>query len=204
MKTNKFISSLVAASILISGGYAAVAKKPIDENQLGMRSSDLYSEVNAKPDGTRYSTDTAGTSQKIKRAYPDAPPMIPHDISDFGEITKDNNACLGCHMPDVATVMQATPIPPTHFTSFRPNVALDANGHFVEVDHDKVVKKDLKGALWQGRFNCTQCHAPQHQGKLRVENKFKTDCLDPKGRKYEKRSYLMEDLEIGVKAGNGL
>jgi len=202
MKTNKIISSLVAATILISGLYAA--GKQVDENQLGMRSSDLYSEVSAKPDGTNYSTATAGTSKKIQRAYPDAPPMIPHDISDFGEITKDNNACLGCHMPDVATAVQATPIPPTHFTSFRPNVALDKNGHFVEVDHDKIVKKDLKGALWQGRFNCTQCHAPQTQGKLRVENKFKTDCLDPVGRKYEKRSYLIEDLEIGVKAGNGL
>ena len=203
MKTNKIISSLVAASLLISGVYAAAAKKPVDENQLGMRSSDLYSEVNAKPDGTKYSTDAAGTSTKIKRAYPDAPPMIPHDVSDFGEIEKTNNACLGCHMPDIAVGVQATPIPPTHFTSFRPNVTLDKNGHFTEVDHDKVVKKDLKGALWQGRFNCTQCHAPQHQGKLRVENKFKTDCLDPKGRKYEKRSYLHEDLEIGVKVGNG-
>ncbi|MCL4432331.1 MAG: nitrate reductase cytochrome c-type subunit [Epsilonproteobacteria bacterium] len=204
MKSNKIISSLVAASILISGVFAAAAKKPIDENQLGMRSSDLYSEVNAKPDGTNYNKDAAGTSKRIQRAYPDAPPMIPHDISDFGEITKDNNACLGCHMPDVATGVQATPIPQSHFTSFRPNVALDTNGRFVEVGNDKVVKTDLKGALWQGRFNCTQCHAPQHQGKLRVENKFKKDCLDPVGRKYEKKSYLMDHLEIGVKAGNGL
>lgn len=204
MKTNKFISSLVAASILISGVYAAAAKKAVDENQLGMRSTDLYSEVNAKPDGTKYGTAAAGTSKKIPRAFPDAPPMIPHDISDFGEITKENNACLGCHMPDVATGVQATPIPPTHFTSFRPNVALDKNGRFTEVDRDKIVKQDLKGALWQGRFNCTQCHAPQHQGKLRVENKFKKDCLDPVGRKYEKKSYLMDHLEIGVKAGNGL
>lgn len=203
MKAHKIISSLVAASIIIGGVYAAPSKQ-VDENQLGLRSADLYSEVNAKPDGTKYGTAAAGTSKKIQRAYPDAPPMIPHDISDFGEITKENNACLGCHMPDIAVGVQATPIPPTHFMSFRPNVELDKNGHFTEVDHDKIVKKDLKGALWQGRFNCTQCHAPQSQGKLRVQNKFKTDCLDPKGRKYEKRSYLIENLEIGVKAGNGL
>lgn len=105
-------------------------------------------------------------------------------------------------MPDIATAVKATPIPPTHFTSFRPNVELDKNGRFVEVDHDKVVKKDLKGQLWQGRFYCTQCHAPQSEGKLRVENKFKPECLDPKTRKYEKASYLMDDLEIGVKSGN--
>jgi cytochrome c-type protein NapB len=204
MKANRMISSIVAASILISGVYGAASSKQVDENEIGMRSSDLYSEVNAAPDGTNYNPEAAGTSKKFKRAYPDAPPMIPHDISDFGEITKGNNACLGCHMPDVAASVGATSIPKTHFTTFRPKVELDKDGVFHEQDHDKIVKTSLHGELYQGRYNCTECHAPQTQGKLRVENKFKTDCLDPKGRKYEKGSYLIDDLEIGVKAGNGL
>lgn len=202
MKANRIISSIVAASILISGVYGAAAKKQVDENEIGMRSSDLYSEVNAAPDGTNYNDKAAGTSKKILRAYTNAPPMIPHDVSDFGEITKDNNACLGCHMPDVAASVGATPMGKTHFVNFRPKVELDEHGDFHEQDHDKVVKTNLKGELYQGRFNCTECHAPQSKGKLRVENNFKPDCLDPKTRKYEKGSYLMDDLEIGVKAGN--
>lgn len=203
MKAKIIMSSLMAASLLISGAYAATQKQ-IDEKELGMRSADLYSEDTATPDGTHYHMEAPGTSKKIDRAYVNAPPMIPHDISDLGEIDKNNNACLGCHMPDVAKDMGATPIPQTHFTNFRPAVESDADDNFKSESNDQVIKKDLHGQLWQGRYNCTQCHAPQTQGKLRVESNFKPEYTDKKGQKHKNRSYLMDEIEAGVKVGNGL
>jgi len=202
MKAKKMMSSFIAASLIISGLYAG--NTSIDEKQLGMRSADLYTEDTAKPDGTNYHTEAPGTSKKIPRAYTNAPPMIPHEIDSLGEIDKNNNACLGCHMPEVAPSVGATSIPKSHFTSFRPAVESDEDDNFKSESNDVIIKKDLHGQLWQGRYNCTQCHAPQTQGKLRVESSFKPDYTDKKGQKHKKSSYLMDELDIGVKVGNGL
>lgn len=204
MKAKKIISSFVAASLLISGVYAGNGAKEIDETELGMRKADVYTEDNAAPDGTNYSKAAPGTSKKFERAYMNAPPMIPHDIDDLGEIDKNNNACIGCHMPDVAKDMGATPIPKSHFTNFRPKVESDDDDNFKSESNDQVIKKDLNGQLWQGRYNCSACHAPQTQGKLRVESKFKPEYVDKKGQKHKQQSYLLDELEAGVKVGNGL
>ena len=48
---------------------------------------------------------------KIDRAYQNAPPMIPHDVEGMLNITRDNNACIGCHDAAVAESMGTTPIP---------------------------------------------------------------------------------------------
>lgn len=205
MKVTHIIGSLAAACVLISSVYAENSNSSgIDEKDLGMRKADVYTEDTAAPDGTNYHKEAPGTSKKFDRAYVNAPPMISHDISDLGEIDKNNNACLGCHMPEVAKDMGATPIPKSHFTNFRPHVESDADDNFKSESNDQIIKKDLNGQLWQGRFNCTQCHAPQTQGKLRVESNFKPDYTDKKGQKHKNKSYLIDELEAGVKVGNGL
>lgn len=202
MKTQKIIGSLLAASLLMSGVNAANTE--IDEKDLGMRKATVYTEDEIKPDGTAYHSEAPGTSKKIQRAYVNAPPMIPHDISDLPEIDKNNNACTGCHMPEVAKDMGATPIPKSHFTSFRPLVEAVGDEEYKTEEWDKIHKKDLQGQLWQGRYNCTQCHAPQHTGDLRVKSNFKPQYTDKKGQKHQQQSYLMDELEVGVKVGNGL
>lgn len=143
-------------------------------------------------------------NKRIPRAYDNAPPMIPHDISDLGEIDKNNNACLGCHMPDVASSLGATPIPKSHFTSFRPVVTVDAKDNVKFLGNDMMIKKDLEGNLWQGRYNCTQCHAPQTQGKLKVDSKFRKDCSGVGGKAHLNKSFLIDEIEIGVKNAEGL
>lgn len=208
MKSRKIIISIAAICVLMSGGFAAstsAKKVKLDETEIGLRKVDLYSEDYVKPNGTNYHKDAPGTSKKFDRAYMNAPPMIPHDIDDLGEIDKNNNACLGCHMPDVADSMGATPIPKTHFTSFRPVVEVDDKDNAKLVGNDMFVKKDLEGKLWQGRFNCTQCHAPQTQGKLNVASKFQKDCpTTSTGKSHLNKSYLMDEIEIGVKNSSGL
>ena len=84
----------------------------------------------------------------------------------------------GCHDPAVAPSMNATPIPKTHFTSFRPTTSLASDGRIMKNGKKIVNTSDIKtsskalGHLSGSRFNCTQCHAPQSMGKLVVENEF--------------------------------
>ncbi|MFA5216772.1 nitrate reductase cytochrome c-type subunit [Sulfuricurvum sp.] len=202
MKIAQLLSSTAAACLLMTVVYASDTS--VDEESLGLRKVDIYTEDKAVPNGTNYHMEAPGTSKKFERAYENAPPMIPHDVTDFLPIDKNNNACLGCHMPEVAKDMGATPIPKTHFTNFRPAVSVDDDDNFKSESNDQIIKKDLHGQLWQGRYNCTQCHAPQTQGALKVGNTFKPLYPNKKGQTHQNRSYLLDELDNGVKVGNGL
>lgn len=201
MKTSKIMGSLVAATVIIAGVWAA---GEVSEEQLGLRKVDVYTEYNAVPNDTNYNKAAPGSSKKIERAFTNAPPMIPHDISELPEIDKTENACVSCHMPDVAASVGALPIPKSHFTSFRPTVTQEGEEDFKSDAACKTFKKDLKGDLWKGRWNCTQCHAPQTQGALKVGSTFKPDYSNKKGQKHQKSSYLMDELEDGVRPGNSI
>ncbi len=158
-----------------------VVKPVLDETKLGYRKADLLDEDAVVPPPVEYTDAAPGTSKRFKRAYQDAPPMIPHSVEGLLPITKDNNQCLGCHMPDVAPAVGATPIPVSHFTNFRPQT---------KVEGDKILKNgkpivntsdpDLKNVsikktnhLIPARFNCSQCHAPQAKNALVDKNEFK-------------------------------
>lgn len=186
MKTiSKITIGLVAAALLIvgcgEGGKAspsanAKVAPTITEASLGLRKTDLYSEDSTIASKTEYRTGSAGSSVKIKRAFQDAPPMVPHDMEGMLPIKIGDNQCTGCHMPEVASSMGATPIPVSHFTNFRPTHNYDGKEFTKSIDNMKnevAIKETthLQGA----RFNCTQCHAPQSQGNLAVENTFEAN-----------------------------
>jgi len=155
----------------------------IKENDLGYRKSNLYSESKkAETSGVKYNTAAPGTSNKIERAFQDAPPMIPHDTEGMLIITKNNNQCLQCHKPEVAEMVGATPIPKSHFLNMRP-VNKIIKGKLVNgvdnLQNQVSVKKITK--VYEGRYNCVQCHAPQSNAKLLTENKFKAEYLSDDG-----------------------
>ena len=196
---NKIALSLaVASSILFVGcGDTATAAKPkvakasISEESLGLRKTDLYSEKSdTVGDETMYSKKAAGESKTISRAFQDAPPMIPHDVGDYLPITISNNACVGCHAPEVASSMGALPYPSSHMMNFRPATGMATDGRISKegkaVDNtsssnlsDISIKKLTK--LSGARFNCSQCHAPQSQVKALVENTFEADFTSKDG-----------------------
>ena len=96
-------------------------KKEVTEAALGLRKTDLYAEEAATEGmAAQYNTAAPGTSQRIARAFQDAPPMIPHSVEGLLPIKTGNNQCLGCHMPEVAPSVKAVAIPKSHFTNFRP------------------------------------------------------------------------------------
>ncbi len=164
-------------------------KKEVDETVLGLRKTSLFQEENVAPPSVKNDRPAPGTAPRFERAYVNAPPMIPHSVEGLLPITKENNQCLGCHMPDVAKGVGATPIPATHFTNYRPETVLK-NGELVKEGKkvglssdigntsDIVIAKAKKlNHLYQGRFNCSQCHAPQANVDPAVANTFKPDGL---------------------------
>ena len=178
---NKITISLVAGALLMVGcgtdglksSEANVAAKTITEESLGLRKTDLYTENSTIAVKTEYGTAQATTSTKFKRAFQDAPPMIPHDTIGMLPIKAGDNRCISCHLPEVADSVGATPIPVSHFTDFRPRAELKGGEVFIPVDNYKNEVLIRKGdELQHARFNCSQCHAPQSQGNLAVENTF--------------------------------
>ncbi len=180
-------------------------RNSVSEVALGLRKTDLYSEAKTHGDKADYDRPAPGTSTRFERAFKDAPPMIPHSVEGLLPITKMNNQCLGCHLPEVAPSVGSTPIPATHFTNYRPETILKDNKVLKE---GQVVGKELKNtsdlklakaqkgdSLYKGRFNCTQCHAPQSKMETAVANTFRPDF----GNDEEKaHSSLLEHMNEGV------
>ena len=183
-----------------------VVKPLVSDKQLSYRNVDLEDETTIVPPKVEYTDAAPGTSKVFKRAYQDAPPMIPHSVVGLVPIKMGNNQCLGCHMPDVAPAVGATPIPTSHFTDFRPKTTvkdgvLYKNGKPIENTSSAELKnvsiKPMK-KLYMGRYNCTQCHAPQAKLNPLVENKFQAQYTDPKGafKSSWQGDKLMEHIKI--------
>jgi cytochrome c-type protein NapB len=156
-----------------------VVKPTIDASQLSYRNNDLSE--NAVTPQVKYSEAAPGTSKRFKRAFQDAPPMIPHSVEGLLPITKESNQCLGCHMPDVAKSMGATPIPVSHFTNFRPSSSYALKGENTSDGTLKHVSIKKQKELYQGRYNCSQCHAPQANVAPLVGNNFQPVYSKPDG-----------------------
>ncbi len=198
MKLTKIALGLTAAAAIFMAGCA---EKTYTEESLGLRKTDLYSENTTTGDETKYATAAAGTSQYINRAFENAPPMIPHSVDGMLPITISNNACLGCHEPAVAKSLNATAIPTSHLTDYRPNTGIGQNGKITKdgaaVDNtsDKLVSSKKLNQVSGARFNCSQCHAPQSQGALVVENEFEADFRKDG---HSRASNLVDNINEGV------
>lgn len=98
--------------------------------------------------------DIPGQRPKLPRAYPGAPPRIPHGILDFLPITRAQNACLECHDRATAAENGVLPIPASHYHDLRR--APDAE------------RETIAGA----RYVCVSCHVPQTDAPPLVGNTF--------------------------------
>lgn len=202
MKLTKIALGLTAAAAILTFGWAEAKKATITEESLGLRQTNLYDEKDTTGDKTMYSTAPAGTSKKIDRAYENAPPMIPHDTEGMLPITIQNNACTGCHDPAVAPAMNATPLPASHFTDYRPKTTLSTSGQIVKNDKpientsDVLTSSKKLTQLSGSRFNCTLCHAPQSQGKMTIQNEFEADF---RKKSSSSSSNLSDVINEGVK-----
>ena len=117
----------------------------------------------------------AGESEVLPRSFENSPPLIPHVIVDFLPIKIGENMCFGCHDPEAAADVGATPVPKSHMYDIR---------------NDKQIE-----GLAGSNFNCTQCHVVQADAPTIVGNSFKADFRNDKSRI---SSNLLETLNEGV------
>ena len=198
MKLYKITLGILTSSMLLLAANTTTVK----EESLGLRKASVYNEDKIAGDKTQYGSDAPGTSKKINRAYENAPPMIPHDVEGFLPITKDNNQCITCHEPAVAESMGATPVPKTHFTSFRPETKMTEDGtllqegkHVDNIGDIKSVAKPLE-TLSNARFNCSACHVPQSTATEAPKNTFKPEF---RSKDANSKSNLINNINDGVK-----
>jgi nitrate reductase (cytochrome), electron transfer subunit len=95
-------------------------------------------------------TPEMNTSEREARNYPEQPPLIPHSTEGY-EVSIRGNKCLSCHARSRTRESQAPMISITHFA--------DRDGQFL-------------ASISPRRYFCTQCHVPQHNVKVPVENDF--------------------------------
>ena len=89
-----------------------------------------------------YTDKLPGQSTILPRAYPGAPPFIPHSLSGL-VINKSANSCLTCHATGLSYGPDhtATIIPESHYTDILTGT----------------LSEDIQGT----RYNCLLCHVPQ-------------------------------------------
>jgi cytochrome c-type protein NapB len=95
-------------------------------------------------------TPEQNTSEREPRNYPEQPPLIPHATEGY-EISVRANRCLSCHARTRIRESQAPMVSITHFS--------DRDGQFL-------------ASISPRRYFCTQCHVPQHNVRVPVENGF--------------------------------
>jgi cytochrome c-type protein NapB len=99
-----------------------------------------------EPRGFRWNDSDPGDNERLPRAYPEAPPRIPHGIADFVPLTRASHACLDCHA--AAADDDGVPrLPASHRTDLR---------HAPER-----VGEEPAGA----RRDCLACHVPVSDAK---------------------------------------
>lgn len=169
--------TLIAAAVLTAFIVTGCAvSDTVSEESLGLRKTDLYSENTTVADQTAYSKVAAGESKVIARAFENAPPMISHDVEGMLPITIDNNSCLACHDPAVASAVGAVPTPKSHMFDMR--------------------SEKMLASVSFSRYNCSQCHAPQSDNEPLVKNEFQPDFRTKDGMM---KSNLLDNLNEGVK-----
>lgn len=194
---NKILISLVAIIGIIG---CATATKSYNEEEIGLRKSNLYEEKIALKDKVEFSKLSPGESKLIKRSFENAPPLIPHSVEGLLPITRDYNSCLGCHAPEIAPAVKAVPVPKTHLASYRPvigfaNGLLTKDGKKYENTADVRAKAHAREGVSSDRFNCSQCHVPQTENEPLVKNEFNPEFRDKNG---NSKSNLVDILDEGV------
>ena len=97
-----------------------------------------------------------GKQKNLARSFKDAPPLIPHAMPTFDQISLGENKCLDCHSPD------------TYRQKDSPRVG-DSHMQFVDT------KDGMKRVVQMSRYQCTSCHVPQVDAKPLVDNAYISD-----------------------------
>lgn len=93
-----------------------------------------------------------GSQKPVARTFEQQPPVIPHAMENFDEITLEENQCITCHGPEKYKEKKSPRIGDSHFRN----------------QQTGEIMKQVSSA----RHNCVQCHVPQVDAAPLVENTF--------------------------------
>lgn len=136
---------LLAGAVALSGARGAddtaateTAPSSISDAELSLYPGSVFTVPD--PRGFEWNDEDPGETARLARAFPIAPPRVPHQIAEFVPITLRANACLDCHALDAGA--DAPELPPSHRTDLR--------------RAPETVGTSVAGARWL----CTSCHVP--------------------------------------------
>jgi cytochrome c-type protein NapB len=98
-----------------------------------------------------YVGEKPGKQKVLTRAYHLAPPQVPHTLEKM-VMTPKKNTCLECHDLETYEMAEAPVMAESHYINGRTGEKLEA--------------------MYQGRYNCTQCHVAQVDAVPLVKNTF--------------------------------
>jgi len=147
------IRDLVGALLLAACAGAVFAGDAFDESELGLSKTSVFDVPT--PQAFGYAILDPEDADALPRAFPGAPPQIPHEIESMLPVSTEANECMDCHdKPRYIGRESSTrsPMPESHYRD-----------------------TGLEQQEWQMaglRFNCTLCHVPQAEVMPLVENNF--------------------------------
>ena len=97
------------------------------------------------PEAKAYAGRRPGSGAPIERTFKEQPPLVPHAIDNFDEITVTDNQCMECHSPDTYKAKGAPRVGESHLATT---------------------------GLRMERYQCNSCHVPQVDAKPLVQNTF--------------------------------
>ncbi len=149
---------LAAAAALVLGTGALLA-----QDAPRLRGPQPFSTEQGAPPVPRDITNDV----RVRRNYPDQPPLIPHAIEGYA-LDLNANKCMSCHARQFTEQSQAPMISVTHYQ--------DRDGNTL-------------GGLAPRRYACLACHVPQTEARPLVENRFRDmDALTEPERQSGSRS----------------
>ncbi len=139
----KTLKTTLLAALLVAGVFGCASFSGIAT----LRGADA-----ATPDQAgetkAYAGKRPGSGAPIERTFNEQPPLVPHAIENFDEITVGDNQCLECHGPANFAKKNAPKVGNSHL--------LAAGSADVRLD----------------RYQCNSCHVPQVDAKPLVANTF--------------------------------
>lgn len=97
-----------------------------------------------------------GAGAPIERSFKEQPPLVPHAVENFDEITVADNQCLECHGPANYVKKSSPKLGDSHLVA--------VGGANVRMD----------------RYQCNTCHVPQVDAKPLVVNTFVGTPVPPR------------------------
>lgn len=159
----KYPLKTTLAAILAAAAWALAPQATATDAAAAasMRGADVAA-ADLAPEVKKYLGGKPGGQDKLARSFKEQPPLIPHAVENFDEVTLEENQCLSCHDEANHKKKNAPRIGDSHF--------LDRDG------------KKLDGA-YAGRHNCVQCHVQQVDAPPLVGNTFQGNGTEAKAAK---------------------